>query len=69
MLFLKSGDRGEGGLAGVHADGAYGQRVLCCFLCGRETRRQRVVRRAREDLGRRERSRGEQLCLGVRRRW
>ena len=65
MLFLRSGVTGEGGLAGVHADGAYGQLALCRFLSRRETRRQRVVRRAREDLGRRERSRGEQLCLGV----
>jgi len=36
--------------------------VVFCDLSGREAHRERVGRRAREDLGRRDRSRGEQRC-------
>ena len=45
-------------LAGVHPDGALGRGVLGRVLGGRETRRQRVERQARQDLELRDRRRG-----------
>ena len=50
---------GEGALAGAHADGSLGHRVLGCVFSRWDTRREWFDRLAREDLGRRDRSRGE----------
>ena len=48
---------------GVPCGGPLGDCQLDRHLTRREVRRQRVERQTREDLGRRDRSRGEQLCL------
>ena len=49
-------------MAGSHPDGSFGLRELGRFLSGWEARRQRVERREREALERRDRRRGEQSC-------
>jgi len=51
---------GADGLAGVHTDRPLGRGYLCIFLSGRDARRKR-----RQDLGRRDRSRGAQLCCSA----
>ena len=62
MLVVSSMVSGESFVAGVHAEGALANGELCQFLSRRQARRQRVAGQSREDLGRRVRSRGEQLC-------
>ena len=47
-------------VAGAHADGSLELRVVGRFLSRRQSRRQRVDRQTREDLGHQDRSRGEQ---------
>ena len=54
----------HGGLAGAHADGPLAHGVVRCVLCGYDAYRQRVLRPSREDLERRDRSRGEKLFGG-----
>ena len=49
-------------MAGAHAEGAHECGALGRVLCGWSAHRQRVGGQAREDLERRNRSRGEKLC-------
>ena len=57
--WIRTGSEAGGGLAGAHAGGALGLCTLGGDLGGREARRQRVRRHAREALECRDRRRGQ----------